>query len=113
MIKRINNILAEARAFYPEYLEAHNDRTNRVLHFIGASFFYGLMAAALFTFKWWLIPVAIFTGYLLPGIGHHFFQHNKSFRNTKPVLCVICASWLYTDTLLFRINRKMKAVVAK
>ncbi|MBL7726078.1 MAG: DUF962 domain-containing protein [Dinghuibacter sp.] len=109
MTNRLSKILAEARAFYPEYLAAHSSRANRVLHFIGASLFYGLTITALVTLTWWLFPVAIFAGYLLPGIGHHFFEHNKSFRASKPVLCVLCASWLYTDTLLFRTGKKMAA----
>jgi hypothetical protein len=76
------------------------------MHFIGASLFYILTLAALLTFTWWLLPVAVFTGYLFPGIGHRFFEHNKSFRGSKPVLCVICAGWLYADTLLFRLHKK-------
>lgn len=111
--KLITGTLNDARAFYPEYLQAHSDRTNRVLHFIGASLVYGGLVAALVTLTWWLVPAAIFVGYLLPGIGHHFFQHNESFRASKPVLCVICASWLYNDTLLFRINKKLAALKAK
>lgn len=112
MNNSINKLLTEARAFYPEYLTAHSDRTNRVLHFIGASLFYGFTIAALVTLTWWLFPIAIVTGYLLPGIGHHFFEQNRSFRASKPVLCVLCASWLYTDTLLFRVGKKMAAAKA-
>ena len=113
MNKQITGLLTEARAFYPEYLVAHSDRTNRVLHFMGASLVCAGFAAALVTLTWWWVPLAIFTGYLLPGIGHHFFQHNESFRATKPVLCVICAAWLYGDTLLLRIGKKMAAAQAK
>lgn len=109
LITTITGTLQAAREFYPGYLLAHSDRTNRVLHFIGATLFYAGIIAALVTLTWWLVPAAIFVGYLLPGIGHHFFQHNKSFRATKPVLCVICASWLYNDTLLFRIGKKLAA----
>jgi hypothetical protein len=108
MKKRISLLLLEARAFYPEYLHAHSDLTNRVLHFTGASLFYGCILAAVFTGNWWLLPVAIFAGYLLPGIGHHFFERNKSFRSTKPVLCVLCANQMYIDTLLFRMGKKLR-----
>jgi hypothetical protein len=113
MKKRISLLLREARAFYPEYLHAHSDLANRVLHFTGASLFYGCILAAVITGKWWLLPVAIFAGYLLPGIGHHFFEHNKSFRSTKPVLCVLCANQMYIDTLLFRTGKKMRAANSK
>jgi hypothetical protein len=101
-------ILKEANQFYPEYLKAHNNKLNRFLHFVGATQFFVLSIVGLVTYRYWLIPLAIFLGYLLPGLGHHYLQHNESFRSIKPVLCVICATKLYFDTLFFKISRKMK-----
>jgi hypothetical protein len=100
-------LLKEANTFYPQYLKAHSDKSNRVLHFIGATQFFIMIILAI-VFQFWLfIPLAIFIAYLLPGIGHRFFQHNDSFRSTKPILCVICAARMYFDTLFFQISRKM------
>ncbi|MBL7742814.1 MAG: DUF962 domain-containing protein [Chitinophagaceae bacterium] len=104
----MQKFIRELTAFYPEYLRAHSDRTNQVLHFIGATLFFTLTALAFIIPDYWLIGPAIFTGYLLPGLGHRFFQHNESFRTSKPVLCVICAFRLYIDTLTFRIRKMMK-----
>src|ERR1051326_4229973 len=103
----MKTFIIELRDFYPIYLRAHSDRKNQMLHFIGASFFFALAIAALALHHWWLMPVAIFTGYLLPGIGHNHYQGNSSFRASKPVLCVVCALKLYIDTLTFRIGKKM------
>jgi hypothetical protein len=85
----------QLRAFYPEYLEEHDNRTNKILHFIGATATIALLLAAVISGTYWLIPVAIFIGYLLPGIGHKHFQKNNSFRVTKPTLCVACAFLMY------------------
>jgi hypothetical protein len=109
-MKRLKQIWKESVLFYPEYLLAHSDRGNRFLHFVGATAFFVMIALFFITGNWWWIPLAIFTGYLLPGIGHHFLQHNNSFRTTKPVLCVICATRLYVDTISFRVGRRMKAI---
>jgi hypothetical protein len=102
------HLLKEANIFYPQYLKAHSSKGNRILHFIGASQFFILVTLAFVLKIWFFIPLAIFIAYLLPGIGHRFLQHNDSFRTTKPILCVICASRMYIDTLFFQISRKMK-----
>src|ERR1044071_786359 len=99
----MKNLITEIRAFYPEYLEAHSDRTNKVLHFIGATLFFAFLFLAAFTLTWWYLPVAVFFGYIFPGIGHHYFERNKSFRASKPVLCVACAFRLYLRMLTFGI----------
>lgn len=96
----------ELNSFYPEYLEAHNDKANQLLHFIGATGFFLLTALAFILSAYWLLLVAVLVGYLLPGIGHRFFQNNQSFRTSKPVLCVLCAFKLYIDTLTFRLPKK-------
>jgi hypothetical protein len=94
----------ELAAFYPDYLKAHDNKANRVLHFIGATGFFVLLFFSFAISNYWLLPGAILIGYVLPGIGHRFFQHNDSFRSTKPLLCVLCAFRMYleTFTLLFK-----------
>jgi hypothetical protein len=109
----MKTLINELRDFYPIYLRAHSDRHNQVLHFIGATLFFALMGLSVALHHWWLAPVAIFTGYLLPGIGHRHYQKNSSFRASKPVLCVLCALKLYLDTLTFRIGRKMSDAKAQ
>jgi hypothetical protein len=106
MLQPVKKFLNNLNDFYPVYLEAHSDIGNRVLHFIGATLFFILIALAFILNIWWLIPGAIFIGYLLPAIGHRFFQHNNSFRASKPLLCVVCALKFYIATLIFRTYRK-------
>lgn len=97
----MRNFLQELRAFYPEYLQAHSDKTNKTLHFIGATLFFSLLIVAIATRHWWYVPLAIFAGYVFPGVGHHYFERNKSFRVSKPALCVLCAFRLYVRMLTF------------
>ncbi len=104
----LKKFIAELNAFYPAYLRAHSDIGNQVLHFIGSALFYSFLILAFILHNYWFIGIAIFAGYLLPGIGHRFFQHNESYRSSKPVICVLCATRLFFDTLTFRIHRKMK-----
>jgi len=101
----MKQLIRELNSFYPGYLHAHNNTANQILHFIGASLFFAFLALAFILSNYWLILVAILTGYLLPGIGHRFFQHNASFRSSRPVLCVLCAFRMYIDTITFRLNK--------
>ena len=103
----LKNFFLELNAFYHVYLRTHNNIGNQVFHFIGSIFLFTFLVLAFVLPNYWLIGVAIFAGYLFPGIGHHFFQHNESFRSSKPVLCVICAVRLFFDSITFRIKKKM------
>lgn len=109
----LKSFFQELNAFYPEYLRAHSNMGNQVFHFIGSIFFYSFLILAFILLNYWFIGIAIFTGYLFPGMGHHFFQHNESFRSTKPVLCVLCAARLFFDTITFRVNKKMRIALIK
>ncbi len=95
-------------SFYPEYLAAHHNKTNRILHFVGATLFFVCIALAFIFNAYWLIAVAVLAGYILPGIGHHYFEKNKSFRSAKPILCVACATKMYFNAWLtpFKKNKK-------
>ena len=107
----MKKFIIELNSFYPSYLKAHNSLANQVLHFIGATLFFALMGLGIYLLNIWIMFLAVFVGYLLPGIGHRFFQHNDSFRATKPILCVLSAARLYWDTLTFQINKKMKNLI--
>jgi hypothetical protein len=94
----MKSIFTEFRTFYPEYLKAHNNKANQVLHFTGASLFFILLILAIAFSNYWFVIAGIITGYALPAIGHRFFQQNESFRTSKPVLCVLCAFRMYINT---------------
>lgn len=102
----MKKFIEELNQFYPEYLAAHSDRGNRILHFTGSTLFFTLVILAIFTQIYWLIALAVLIGYALPGIGHRFFQHNDSFRSSKPVLCVLCAFRMYLENFGIRFSKK-------
>ena len=85
------------RAFLPYYRQCHSNRLNRWLHFTGASLFFGLNTAAFISQKYWLLPLAVFAGYLLPHIGHTHYEGNRSLRVSHPVYCVLGAALLYFE----------------
>ncbi|HTF05854.1 MAG TPA: DUF962 domain-containing protein [Bacteroidia bacterium] len=101
----MKSFIKEVNSFYPEYLQAHSDKGNRTLHFIGATSFFVFLALAFITGQWWYAPIAIMVGYVLPGVGHHYLERNESFRATKPALCVACAFRLYVRMLTFGLIR--------
>lgn len=63
--------------FYTFYLTEHTHRTSRRLHFVGTSLALALLVAALVTRAWWLVGLALVSGYLFAWVGHFFFEHNK------------------------------------
>ena len=68
--------------FYPDYLADHQNRTSRVLHFVGTILAVGtIIACTIFRMPWGLLAVPLF-GYGFAWLGHFVFEKNKpaSFR---------------------------------
>jgi hypothetical protein len=82
-------------AFMVYYRRCHSNRRNQWLHFAGANLFVGLSATALIAAAYWLLPIAVFAGYLLPHIGHTRCEGNRSLRASHPIYCVLGAALLY------------------
>jgi hypothetical protein len=68
---------ASFEEFYPFYLGEHADRTCRRLHVIGTTLSALLLAAAVATQHWWLIPLAVVQGYAWAWVGHFVFEKNR------------------------------------
>lgn len=83
------------RQFMVYYKGCHNNRRNQWLHFVGATLFIGLTVVSLVMAVYWLLPVAVFVGYLLPHIGHKHYQGNQSLRASHPLYCVLGAGVMY------------------
>ena len=83
------------RTFLPFYFEAHSDKTNKLLHFIGATLFFICLGLSIATLNIIYFICGIFIGYILPHIGHKHYQGNSSLRNSHPVFCVLGAFALY------------------
>ncbi len=71
--------------FWPFYLEEHNVRTNRWLHFAGTSIAFALLVTAVVLQFWWLLLGALFVGYLFAWVGHFVFQKNRPATFRYPI----------------------------
>jgi len=78
--------------FYPFYLAEHANRVCRRLHFVGTSMGLVLALGALVTQTWFLLPVAVGTGYAFAWVGHFFFERNRPAAFKQPVYSYL-ADW--------------------
>jgi hypothetical protein len=78
-----NTEFASFREFYPFYLREHANRTSRRLHVIGTSLGVLMLIGGLVTQQWYVLIVALLTGYAFAWVGHYFFEHNHpaTFRH--------------------------------
>jgi hypothetical protein len=63
--------------FYTFYLSEHQNKTCRVLHFIGTFLVFVLAFVAVYFGRssvWFLVPIV---GYGFAWVGHFFFEKNK------------------------------------
>jgi hypothetical protein len=84
-------------AFLPYYFKAHDNKLNKLLHFIGANLFFICLGLAIVYSNLFIFIAGIFIGYALPHIGHHHYEANKSLRSSHPLFCVLGAFILYTQ----------------
>ena len=70
--------------FWPHYLREHLAPANRILHFIGTTLVYGIIAVALVQSAAWLL-LAPLVGYGFAWIGHFGVEHNRPATFTHPL----------------------------
>ena len=87
MEQRISNF----ESFFPYYLGEHRNASCRVLHFIGTSAFFGLVAYS----AWLQHNFAVSLG-LIGAFGWLGVRHVEAKRNAAPVLLVMIALALAT-----------------
>lgn len=71
--------------FWPSYVRAHADRTNRTLHFIGTTLAVGSAVAGLLTRRPSLLLAAPVLGYGLAWIGHFGVEGNTPATFKHPL----------------------------
>ena len=70
--------------FYPFYLGEHQDRTCKLLHFIGTWVGLGLFVTAFVTKNPWFVLGGLVAGYAFAWVGHFFFEKNRPATFTYP-----------------------------
>lgn len=59
------------------YLKEHENKTSRILHFIGTTGAIALLLTSAFTRDWSYALTAVFVGYGFAWVGHFFFEKNR------------------------------------
>lgn len=85
--------------FYKFYLTEHQNKTSRMLHFIGT--FLVFILAGLFVYfgggwKWFFVPLV---GYGFAWVGHYFFEKNKPATFKYPLWSLISDFKLFFEIL--------------
>ena len=75
--------------FWPFYLREHAQPVTRVLHAAGTVLGMALLAAALLTGTFWLVPLAIVAGYAFAWGSHLLVEHNRPATFTYPLWSLV------------------------
>jgi hypothetical protein len=90
--------------FYPFYLEEHQDRTCRRLHFVGSLLVLLVLAAGAWLQNWWALPIALVLGYGFAWIGHFAFEKNRPATFQYPLYSFMGDWVMFKDMLTGRIR---------
>ena len=90
--------------FYPFYLKEHGSRANRRMHFLGMVAALAVLAAAVLTLTWWLLPAVPVVGYFLSWVGHFVFEQNRPASFRYPLYSFRGDLAMFRDILLGRIQ---------
>lgn len=91
------------KAFYPYYLQEHENPVCRRLHFIGSLVVLAILGFAVFSgsYIWlWAMPVA---GYGFAWVGHFFFEKNRPATFHHPVYSLIGDWVMFKDMLIGKV----------
>ena len=94
--------------FWPYYLGEHGKPATRGLHYFGTSLGLALLAAAIVAGNWWLLLVALISGYLFAWIGHYFVEHNRPATFTYPFWSLISDFRMYGYWLTGRLGGELE-----
>lgn len=90
--------------FYRFYLTEHQNRTSRILHFIGTFLVFIIIGVAIYnqwSWKWFFVPVV---GYGFAWVGHAFFEKNKPATFKYPLWSLISDFKLFFDILFGKLS---------
>ena len=81
--------------FWPGYVAQHADPTNRRLHFIGNTYLFIGLSAALARRSPGLAAFIIFSAYAVAWVGHFIFERNIPATLHHPILAGVCDMIMY------------------
>jgi hypothetical protein len=90
--------------FYPYYLSEHENKTCRLLHFIGSWLVLALIAYALISSNYLSLLGIPVIGYGFAWVGHFFYEHNKPATFTYPFYSFMGDWVMFKDILSGKIS---------
>lgn len=105
----MNKELKTFEEFWPHYLGEHLHPLNRVLHFIGTSLVYTLLALGLFQSSRWFMFAPLF-GYGFAWVGHFFVERNRPATFTYPLWSLRGDFRMHARTLTGRLRADLERV---
>ncbi|TGL51605.1 DUF962 domain-containing protein [Leptospira kemamanensis] len=99
--------------FFPFYLEEHSNPINRALHFIGSSLALGCILGFITTGKFYILGLALVSGYFFAWIGHFFIQKNRPATFTYPLYSFVSDWIMYFKMLTGRIDAEFAKTKSK
>lgn len=95
----------KVKEYYPKYLSVHQNKTSRLLHFIGQGVTIGWIVGSIYFQLYWLLLLAPFIIYPYAWSGHLFFEMNKPATwSVNPLLTKACDWVMFFDILRGRIK---------
>lgn len=103
----INQELKTFEDFWPHYLGEHRHPANRVLHVVGTTIVYGLLALSAFDTARWLLLAPV-VGYGFAWVGHFFVEHNRPATFTHPLWSLRGDFRMHARTLSGRLDADLE-----
>ena len=89
--------------FYPFYLQEHQNKTSRILHFMGTLLVFLQLGGYAYTLPtWWFWFSLPLTGYGFAWVGHFFFEKNRPATFRYPLWSLRGDVTLFFEILLRR-----------
>jgi len=83
--------------FYPYYLNEHNNRTCRKLHFIGSTLALLCLWSLIWTHEPLFFVAALVCGYGFAWVGHYGFEKNRPASFKRPLWSFMGDWRMYAD----------------
>ena len=85
--------------FYPYYLSEHENKTTKLLHFIGTTIAIYFYVRFFITFDFFYLLYSLLSGYSFAWVAHFFVEHNRPATFKYPLYSFIGDHKMYLEIL--------------